>query len=742
MTDHKTPTQPLNSQKSFSLRFKVMVLVTSLVCVQSILAFYFVNDLIKKYHGQEELALVSAHDQFAGSLADLLYERYGDVQAFAINPHLQGADTKSMTDALNLYTSLYQIYQGILFYNLSGKLVAGNSKGPDGKPNNLDALRKTDVSNEIWFQAAIKEQYTQDKDKGIGGTYVGPISIDPLAETLTGKPAYGFHFSTLVKNSAGRPIGVITSRADIDWLESEAKQSTDHLKDNGLSSMMIEMVDENGKLIFDFDPQDLKNGKRDFSLLGKLNVVEKGGDDAKRALQGESGVMSTTNARKQSKVVSAFSKIKDPKFPSSLNWAVLLQAEGADLFAVENASMQKFYLAFFIVLAASLALGYFYTTSLSRHFGKVSLKLKESAERTTRVALDLNAGAGSAASSVAEQAAAVQETVASMAEMSSMIAQTSQNVRESMNLAQTANEKTEEGNRIMQRLVGSMDSIQQANGQLQNIGKVIAEITNKTAVINDIVFKTQLLSFNASIEAARAGQHGRGFAVVAAEVGNLAQMSGNAAKEIQTLLDDSRAQVQSILESTQSRVSEGQMVSAEALSTFGEISKSIEGISSQIRSINEATREQDIGVKQTTTAMVQMDEYAQKNNVVSQQVASLALETQKEAEHLFRIMQASRILVEGSAAFNKAPETRDIVDSLIDDRSLAVNSPQSPHSVHSTASNSNPVEKSSQHSSSSSLVDRIVSKAKERNSEHKNTPDDINHQSAEISADDDTFHAA
>ncbi|RYZ87541.1 MAG: hypothetical protein EOP04_11470 [Proteobacteria bacterium] len=48
-------------------------------------------------------------------------------------------------------------------------------------------------------------------------------------------------------------------------------------------------------------------------------------------------------------------------------------------------------------------------------------------------------------------------------------------------------------------------------------------------IINEIVFKTQLLSINASIEA---GQHGKGFAVPAGEVGNLAQMSGNAAKEI------------------------------------------------------------------------------------------------------------------------------------------------------------------------------------------------------------------
>ena len=68
---------------------------------------------------------------------------------------------------------------------------------------------------------------------------------------------------------------------------------------------------------------------------------------------------------------------------------------------------------------------------------------------------------------------------------------------------------------------------------------LISEIGNKTKVINDIVFQTKLLSFNASVEAARAGEHGKGFSVVAEEVGNLAHMSGNSAKEITQLLESS-----------------------------------------------------------------------------------------------------------------------------------------------------------------------------------------------------------
>jgi methyl-accepting chemotaxis protein len=86
-----------------------------------------------------------------------------------------------------------------------------------------------------------------------------------------------------------------------------------------------------------------------------------------------------------------------------------------------------------------------------------------------------------------------------------------------------------------------------SNDEISSIVKVIAEIGDKTKVINDIVFQTKLLSFNASVEAARAGEQGKGFAVVAEEVGNLATMSGKAAEEISSMLGDSMGKVELIV---------------------------------------------------------------------------------------------------------------------------------------------------------------------------------------------------
>lgn len=253
----------------------------------------------------------------------------------------------------------------------------------------------------------------------------------------------------------------------------------------------------------------------------------------------------------------------------------------------------------------------------------------------------------SLAESAAEQAAAIQQTVASMAEMTSMIAQTSENARKSMTSTETVSARTEEGSRTMERMVSSMDAIHQANAQLQEMANIINQISTKTAVINDIVFKTQLLSFNASIEAARAGQHGRGFAVVAAEVGNLAEMSGNAAKDIQGLLVESEKQVSHIVNLTRSRVEEGQSVSKECLEIFTQIAREIHQVSSQVQGINDAAREQETGVSQASTALTQMDQAAQRINGLAQDSSRSSAELASQSEELNDVIARLNAVVYG-----------------------------------------------------------------------------------------------
>jgi methyl-accepting chemotaxis protein len=276
-----------------------------------------------------------------------------------------------------------------------------------------------------------------------------------------------------------------------------------------------------------------------------------------------------------------------------------------------------------------------------------STDLRRQADTLTESSSDLNAASN-------EQSAAVQESVAAIAEILSMVSQTTNFSEQSISSSSTMTDRTQEGNRIINRLAHSIGSIQQANAQLMEMANIIQEISNKATVINDIVFKTQLLSFNASIEAARAGQHGRGFAVVAEEVGNLAEMSGSSAREIQSLLEDSQKQVSLIVESVQKRVQEGEQVASEAVAIFNKISGETSNLNGFINRIGEATKEQETGIHQISTAMNQVGISAQKNLSSATQASLASRKLSSQSVALAGVVSSLEHLMFGRSAFNDA----------------------------------------------------------------------------------------
>ncbi len=171
---------------------------------------------------------------------------------------------------------------------------------------------------------------------------------------------------------------------------------------------------------------------------------------------------------------------------------------------------------------------------------------------------------------------------------------------------------------------------------------------NKTRVINDIVFQTKLLSFNASVEAARAGEHGKGFAVVAEEVGNLAPMSGNAAKEISTMLEGSIQKVERIVEQSKTKVSlllqyrkdtvdKGIRTAEECDRVLDDILANVSRVNQMVAEISTASQEQAMGVQEVTKSMNQLDQVTQQNLGVAQQSSTSAEHLNGRSEGLKRV---------------------------------------------------------------------------------------------------------
>jgi methyl-accepting chemotaxis protein len=317
------------------------------------------------------------------------------------------------------------------------------------------------------------------------------------------------------------------------------------------------------------------------------------------------------------------------------------------LFGTTNRNFYILISTVLFILSLSLIIVIIFSNKISNIFKITIHELNEESSKIKAVGNVLKSNAEILSSSVADQAASVHETSAAINEITSMINRTTENSKEATVIAKSSSQKSEEGKKIIHDLVLSMEAIQESNSQLQNISKIIGEIHTKTAVINDIVSKTELLSLNASIESARAGEIGKGFAVVAEEVGNLAKISGKSAQEIQDLIISSQEQVNKILDLTKDRVAGGKKITAEAEETFNSISDSIQSLAGVMNQIAEATREQEVGIRQISTAMSQIDTVTQKSQETSNSTTDASIQIALQSEKIDLTSKIIESLVNG-----------------------------------------------------------------------------------------------
>ena len=183
---------------------------------------------------------------------------------------------------------------------------------------------------------------------------------------------------------------------------------------------------------------------------------------------------------------------------------------------------------------------------------------------------------------IEEQSAAQIQSSASINEMVASV----RSVADSANRRKTA----------MQGLTGTADEgMRRLDALLTLIGKIegsIGSIQGMVSVINGIAGSTNLLSMNAAIEAAHAGEAGRGFAVVAEEIRKLADTSGKNAKEI-------GRQLKEVIDVINSAVGE----SGRTRGAFSEIRAEIDGAINAFQEITSATDELAEGGKQILEAL-------------------------------------------------------------------------------------------------------------------------------------------
>lgn len=158
---------------------------------------------------------------------------------------------------------------------------------------------------------------------------------------------------------------------------------------------------------------------------------------------------------------------------------------------------------------------------------------------------------------------------------------------------------TEKIKETQSQMVMLQDSMQKISNMSLEIEKIIDEI-------NSIAQQTNMLSLNASIEAARAGDTGKGFAVVAVQVGELAARSSQAAKETFELITNSMQAVK-----------EGQRITGQTVDTFGVVVENIERSRQDVEEISHMVEQNVNIVKLAVSQLSQISDVVEENVRIS-----------------------------------------------------------------------------------------------------------------------------
>jgi len=210
-----------------------------------------------------------------------------------------------------------------------------------------------------------------------------------------------------------------------------------------------------------------------------------------------------------------------------------------------------------------------------------------------------------------ETAASLEETAAALEEITSTIINSSDNISRVSQYSSEVLSSTSEGEKLAQETTSSMDEI---NNQ-------VVAIRDAISVIDQISFQTNILSLNAAVEAATAGESGKGFAVVAQEVRNLASRSAEAAKEIKGLVENAT-----------SKASQGKKISSKMIEGYLGLNKNVSKTAELISLIQTSSKEQQSGVEQINSAINNLDKQTQQNASIASQTASIASQTDEIAK--------------------------------------------------------------------------------------------------------------
>jgi methyl-accepting chemotaxis protein len=378
---------------SLSFRTKILILL-ALAAILPIASTMITSRHTRQEFERVENERIAADAERIMDVIDRnLFERYGDVQAFAKTSSARNfaADTAASSSEIeammNTNAALYGVYKLMLFVDSAGVVRAVNSKDNTGETLASPKLIGTSVADKSWFQKAIAGDTLTGKAAN-SGAVVGKPARDELVTNIFGDDSYVMPFAAAVRDATGRPIGVWVNMLDFKVIEDIVGASYPRLKALGLQKSELTLLDGSGNVIVDWDPHFKKWSvhKRDFTVLGKFNLVDKKVDVALLAVKGrKSGSAASMHARKKIEQLSGYAASHGAYDFPGLGWATLVRVPTTDIYArldgLQSKSLKTVIIVAFVIAIFGIALA----LSIIRPIGHILQTMAKLAKGDTGV---------------------------------------------------------------------------------------------------------------------------------------------------------------------------------------------------------------------------------------------------------------------------------------------------------------------------------------------------------------------
>ncbi|MCU0598622.1 MAG: methyl-accepting chemotaxis protein [Desulfobacterales bacterium] len=249
---------------------------------------------------------------------------------------------------------------------------------------------------------------------------------------------------------------------------------------------------------------------------------------------------------------------------------------------------------------------------LKRLMDSTSL-LVSSMSRISTTASQLASSASETSSSISEVTTTVEEVKQTSHVATEKAKYVSQSADVTAKISYDGKQATGNTMTGINRIRDEMNYIAESTVQLSDQTKSIEEIIN---TVSDIADQSNILSVNAAIEAAKAGEHGKGFAVVAQEVKSLADQSKEATNQIRSLLEDIQRATGSAVMATErgiKTVEEAVDLSEQAGDAIDRLSTKVTESAESAMQISASNQQQLAGMDQLSQAMESINDATQQN---------------------------------------------------------------------------------------------------------------------------------